>query len=73
MENYDTRLRRLVAVVNNPWFKFDTPARDSWGTKVMRLELAREAGSAPDFDTLSELEKKNPGDGFIYAAGPLYR
>lgn len=68
---YNARLRKLSEVINNPWFKWNEPARNSWGTKVLKLEIAYKDGMTDEI-ALAELEKNNPGDGFIYAAGPLY-
>lgn len=65
--NYKTRLHKLVEITNNPWFKWDDPARNAWGTAVLKLEIS----GAEDFDTLARLEKNNPGDGFIYAAANI--
>ena len=67
-KNYTYRLRKLIEITNNPWFKWNEPTRSAWGTAVLKLELS----GTEDFDTLARLEKSNPGDGFIYAAGPLY-
>ena len=66
--NYKTRLRKLVEITDSSWFKWDDPARNTWGTEVLKLEMS----GAEDFDTLARLEKNNPGDGFIYAAANIY-
>lgn len=68
--NYYNRLRRLVEITNNPWFKWDNETRNNWGGAVLKLEMQYKNGEI-DEAALSNLEKTNPGDGFIYASCKL--